>query len=421
MAHIGVICSPVPGHMIPLSSFADHLEDAGHIVTFFNVEDVKSFIEERGHRFCTVGSKKFPLGTWDKHMVPLSKKEGIPVILGTSRFNTLLAKIYCEDIPTSAKELGIDAFLIDQIQFQGAVIAEKVGVPFASVTCGVRLNRDVSLNYPPPFVPWGYSDSFHMKAINKIAFSFMDFLTSPILNVARRNATSWKINPPKNINDTFSKHLDFYPFSREFDYPFKEKLEASVYLGPYRSKRRKQVQFDWSKLDGRPIVYASFGTLNNGLNELYQKVADAFKDLPEYQLIMSLGNSSIYPESIKKYNNAVVEKFLPQPELLNKAAICITHAGFNTTIEALSEGLPLIAIPVANDQPAIAARIEWHGVGLCLSIKKVTPSEIVASIKKVSSNETYKQAALKIQKSIQESPGLGHAVHLIEKNLLGMK
>ncbi|WP_413290475.1 glycosyltransferase [Bdellovibrio sp. HCB337] len=419
MGHIGVICSPVPGHMIPLSSFADALEDAGHKVTFFNVEDVQEFIQKRGHHFCVVGEQRFPLGTWQKHMEPLSKKSGLAVILGTSKFNTLLAEIYCEDIPEKAKALGIDAFLIDQIQFQGSVIAEKVGVPFASVTCGVRLNRDSNLSYPPPFVPWPHSESLATKALNHLAFKGMDLLTSPILKVARQHAQKWNVKVPRTIDDTFSTVLDFYPFNKEFDFPFSRVIGSEVFLGPYKSPRRVSVPFDYSKLDDRPLVYASFGTLNNGLLPLYQKVADAFKNLPEYQLVMSLGNSAIEPEQITVAENVLVEKFLPQPELLKRAVLCITHGGFNTTIESLSEGLPLVAIPLSNDQPAICARIKSHGAGLVLDVNKTTPLAIEHAVQKVLATPGYKASADKIKNAIDETPGLLGAVRLIEEKLLG--
>jgi len=38
-------------------------------------------------------------------------------------------------------------------------------------------------------------------------------------------------------------------------------------------------------------------------------------------------------------------------------SVCITHAGLNTVLEALAQGVPQVAIPVTNDQPGVAARI----------------------------------------------------------------
>jgi UDP:flavonoid glycosyltransferase YjiC (YdhE family) len=36
-------------------------------------------------------------------------------------------------------------------------------------------------------------------------------------------------------------------------------------------------------------------------------------------------------------------------KLLKRAALCITHAGLNTTLESLAHGVPMVAIPIAYD------------------------------------------------------------------------
>lgn len=54
--------------------------------------------------------------------------------------------------------------------------------------------------------------------------------------------------------------------------------------------------------------------------------------------------------------NPIVVNYAPQLELLKIADLTITHAGVNTTLESLSNGVPLVAIPITNDQPGVAAR-----------------------------------------------------------------
>ena len=39
------------------------------------------------------------------------------------------------------------------------------------------------------------------------------------------------------------------------------------------------------------------------------------------------------------------------------------EALLNTVLEALSTGVPMVAIPIAYDQPGVAARIAYHHVG----------------------------------------------------------
>jgi UDP:flavonoid glycosyltransferase YjiC (YdhE family) len=90
------------------------------------------------------------------------------------------------------------------------------------------------------------------------------------------------------------------------------------------------------------------------------------------QLVISLGGGN-NPESLPNLpGNPLVVGYAPQLELLEKATLTITHAGMNTTLECLTNGVPMVAIPVANDQPGIAARIAWTGVGEVVPLKKVS-------------------------------------------------
>lgn len=57
-------------------------------------------------------------------------------------------------------------------------------------------------------------------------------------------------------------------------------------------------------------------------------------------------------------------KSAPQLELLKRASVCITHAGFNTVIESLANGVPQVAIPITHDQPGVAARIADKKTGV---------------------------------------------------------
>ena len=44
----------------------------------------------------------------------------------------------------------------------------------------------------------------------------------------------------------------------------------------------------------------------------------------------------------------------------------------NTTLESLAEGLPLVVLPIANDQPGIAARVAHLGIGKFIPVQKLT-------------------------------------------------
>src|SRR5204863_3656233 len=113
------------------------------------------------------------------------------------------------------------------------------------------------------------------------------------------------------------------------------------------------------------------GTLQNGLDHLYQIILDACAELP-MQVVLTLGREGgNMPARIPP--NAKVLGFGPQLALLKRASLVITHAGLNTTLESLAQGLPMVALPIANEQPGIASRIRHAGVGEWLSIRKLSP------------------------------------------------
>jgi zeaxanthin glucosyltransferase len=114
-------------------------------------------------------------------------------------------------------------------------------------------------------------------------------------------------------------------------------------------------------------------------------------------------------------SNAIVLNRVPQIEVLKRAALCITHAGVNTTLESLSEGVPMVAIPIGFDQPGIAARIAYHGVGEFIEVEELTQERLSKLIQKVLKNHGYRDKARYFQKVIAETHGLDIAADVIEQ------
>lgn len=107
--------------------------------------------------------------------------------------------------------------------------------------------------------------------------------------------------------------------------------------------------------------------------------------------------------------------YAPQLALLKQSSLVITHAGLNTTLEALAQGVPLIAIPLTHDEPAIAARIVWNGVGERLSPARLRPEKLRALIQQVLNQPHYRQNAMRLQQAIAHSGGTTLAADILEK------
>jgi len=203
---------------------------------------------------------------------------------------------------------------------------------------------------------------------------------------------------------------------REFDFESSHWPKQFHYAGPFHDgKGRPDFPFPWDKLTGEPIVYASMGTVQNGNPDLFSTIAAAVSKHQGLQLVLAIGNI-LRPEQIGSVpNNAIVVNNAPQLELLKKASVCITHAGFNTVLEALTQGVPQIAIPVTNDQPGVAARIADKKTGKTTFLDGLDESNLSALLDEVINNHIYRDNSRSIQKAIAKKNGLSVAADLLER------
>jgi len=155
------------------------------------------------------------------------------------------------------------------------------------------------------------------------------------------------------------------------------------------------------------------GTLQNRLHDVFEMIAEACAGL-DAQLVLALGRpGASLPRKLP--GDPIVVGYAPQMALLRRATLVITHAGLNTTLECLTHGLPLLALPVTNDQPGVAARVEHLGVGKCIPVKKVTVARLRQCILDLMGSPSYKERALKCADEIRRLDGPTFAAELIER------
>ena len=74
----------------------------------------------------------------------------------------------------------------------------------------------------------------------------------------------------------------------------------------------------------------------------------------------------------------------------------------------------MVAIPITDDQPGIAARIVWR-VGKLVKLSSLDVENMRETITKVLNIPSYKQNAVRLQESINRSGGVNLAVDIIEQ------
>ncbi|CAI9783171.1 unnamed protein product [Fraxinus pennsylvanica] len=174
-------------------------------------------------------------------------------------------------------------------------------------------------------------------------------------------------------------------------------------------------------LDSKPsgsVLYVSFGSIVQTNKQIIEEIAHGLL-LSEVNFIwivradaVSYSDTDVLPMG---FMNEIKDKGLiipwcNQTEVLSNPAVggFITHCGWNSILESIWSGVPMICYPVTYDQPTNRKLVvdDWKiGINLCDGIS-VTREEVAYKIKNLMSGETsngLRQEIEKMRKILQDA------------------
>ena len=414
MTHFGIICPAASSHLNLMTTLGYELKQRGHRVTVLGIEDAQPKVLAAGLEFQVIGKSDFPKGTTKDLFNKLGHLRGFKAFQYTIDKMINVAKIFLRDAPEVIKAAGIDLLLVDQASPEGRTIAEYLDIPFVTVCAAVILNWEISV---PPFISsWNYDPSWWGIIRNRVGYALLSIMViKSMRKVVNQYRKQWNLSPYHKSNENYSQLAQLSQQPAEFEFPRKELPSCFHFTGPYSNPAsREPAPFPYEKLTGKPLIYASMGTLQNRILWVFKMIAEACVGL-DAQLVIALGGSASSDSLPELPGNPIVVGYAPQLELLQKATLTITHAGMNTTLESLSNGVPMVAIPITNDQPGVAARIAWTGTGEVIPLGKVRVEKLQKAIKRVLTEDSYKKNALRLQEAIIRAGGVSRAADIIEQ------
>lgn len=413
MPHFGLLCPTASGHLNPMTTLGYELKQRGHQVTLVGTLDAKPKVLAAGLEFYPIGEVDFPAGSSTDALAKLGQLSGLAAFRYTVELFKKITSTILEEAPVAFQNAGVELLLIDQTSFGGSTIAESLNLPFISVCCAMMINRDP--NVPPFNTFWTYDLAWWARLRNQLGYKLIDKLAKPITDLVTDYRQQCGLPKFKHPNEAYSQLAQICQQPAEFEYPRQSLPACFHFTGPFsNTDSREPTFFPFDKLTKQPLIYASLGTVQNQLLGTFETIAEACQDL-DAQLVIALGGGST-PESLSNLpGSPLVVGFSPQLELLQRTTLTITHAGMNTTLESLSNGVPMVAIPIANDQPGVAARIVWTGTGEAISLKRLDVSILRNLIKQVLTEDSYKTNALKLKKAIQQAGGVKKAADIVEQ------
>lgn len=412
MSHIGLLTPAYTGHVHPMITLGRELQRRGHRASVISTPDAEEAVLADKVEFITVGAREFPVGSLEKFTDEQGKLNGLSAMRYILRDLARQATMHGNELPDAVRKSGVDALVVDQIAFLGAGIAELFDIPFVSLCSLLPMNTD--LGVPPWTMFWPYQNSTPARMRNKIAYQIRYMVEKPITKEVHRARAKWGLKPI-DTDATFSKLAQIAQVPASFDFPREFSPRCLHHTGPLHEEQQgsEPIPFPWERLDGRPLIYASMGTLQNRQESVFRTIAEACVDL-DVQLVITLGHKGArIPTDFP--GNPVIVDYAPQLDLFKRAALYIGPGGMNTLMDSMAHGVPMVLVPVTFDNPGVAARAKYHGVAEFVPVTKINPRRLRTAIQAVLSNPSYRKNAQRYQDTIKNMDAVGRAADIVEE------
>jgi zeaxanthin glucosyltransferase len=349
----------VPGHLNPTTALARKLKAREHDVLFLSVPDTEPFVRAAQLPYVPFCENDFPVGSLGKSLARLSKLQGQAALEYVMQLVAGNLESAFRNLPQTLREANVDALVLDESERGLGAVPMHLDMPYVHISNALPI--DFSGNTPPCTFDWPHETTPEALARNREGVRGLLQVYEPITSVGRAYAERVGLDIDwSDPRATISKFAWLTQMPEEFDFKNAHWPAQFHYTGPFHDGYgRIESDFPWERLTGEPLIYASMGTLQNGLESVFSTIAEAISTRSGMQLVLSIGPALDATKINSLPGNSIVVNNAPQMELLKRAALCITHAGLNTALESLAQGVPMVAIPVSIDQPGVAARIAY--------------------------------------------------------------
>lgn len=337
---------------------------------------------------------------------------GIVGLGAMMRGMTRFTDAFCREAPAALRRIGADALIVDQLEAGGGLVAEHLGLPYASTAATVPINREPGI--PPLYVGWRYDPSPGGQKRNVGGWRVTDLLMRTVGGAIERNARMLGLPLRRRLEDCVSPRLQLSQMVPGLDFPRRELPSTFHYTGPFR--RGVPSTFSLPPGDDRPLVYCTLGTLQGSRVNIFRTVAEACR-LLDLRLLLTQGGLGSVKRARALPGNPLVYDWVPQDAVLTRTDIIVCHGGMNTVLEPLGAGIPMVLMPLAFEQSAVAARVERAGVAKVLSFR-TSARKLADAIAEVRANPAYRASARSIQEEMRQAGGVTRAADLVEANLL---
>lgn len=400
MARIAFCLPALPSHAAVHAALAQELTGRGHDCLMLGSDGLGPLAEREGIAFASLG-----------HSDPDLRGAGI---IRTLFATAAATRAFVRHGPEVIGRIAPDLVVADQAEPGASLAAEAAGTLRITLAAALPMHRDPTI--PPPFVNWPFQDGPAGVKRNRGGWQVADGLMHLQSRALEQGCRDHGLAMRKRLDEWISPDLDLRQMVPSLDFP-QGLPKGAVAVGPLRGADAGQIDVDTA---GRPLVFASLGTLQKGRLALLSAIAEAAAGLDITLALAHCGGlSDAQARAVEAAGKGrvILRDYFPQRAVLATASACLTHGGLNTVLDCAAAQVPMVAIPLAFDQPAVAARLAYHGAARVIAPRCASAGAIADGLRAVLSDPSYRAALARPAADIQAAGGVARAADLIEARL----
>lgn len=403
MPRIVFCLPPLPSHAAAHGALARELMARGHDCVFLGGPRLGLLAGREGVRHADLGEEDYDISGAG--------------LLRTLRLTAGMTRAWLRHGPCAIERLRPDLVIADQAEPGAAFAAEVAGVRRASLASALPLDRDDGV--PPPFVGWAYARGPRGLGRNRGGWRVADAMLGAQSRALAAACREHGLPARGRFDEWISEDLDLRQMVPALDFPAAPAGRGARAVGPLRDAHPADPPEGMSSAElaaydggGRPIVFASLGTLAGPRRGLLARICAGAADAGAVVFLAHAGTLDA-SEAARLPGSPVVRALFPQKAILGRAAACVTHGGLNTVLDCAAARVPMVALPLGFDQPAVAARLAHHGAGRRLT-RHATRRAIGDALREVLGDPAYRRALEPAARQIAAAGGAGRAARLVE-------
>lgn len=385
----------------------------GHRATFVGMPEAEPLSRESGIDFHPVGLRTHPPGTLAAVTGRMAAVEGFVGLRGIIRDVAAATAMLLDELPDALRSLGCDLVVCDGTEAAGGLVAAHLGLPFVTVANALPLNREPAV--PPAFTGWRYDPSRWGIERNAGGYRVADGLMRGHRDVIEAAAARWGLGARRHVADCLSPFAQISQTVQGLDFPRQALPSVFHHVGPlrYAASRPSGAADVVPAEDGRPLAFASLGTLQGGRASLFRRIAGA-ADRLGVRLVLAHGGRLDVRAVAGLPGSPSVHAFVDQDSVLARADLAILNGGLNTVMDSLARGVPIVALPIAFEQAAIAARLERAGAGRTVRRRFLTTGRLARALDAVLRAPGCREAAGRLSREVAGAGGVARAADIVE-------